>query len=138
MSKNDPIVIVSAVRSPLGRFLGAIAGLSAPALGGEIIRSAMSRVGLSGDSVDEVLTGCVLPAGQGQAPARQAARYRTPGSDRSGDSKQSLWLRNEIRHACTRSYRCRIGADSYSRGYGKHVERSVPSLQGEDGLSHGA
>ncbi|MFG1465545.1 acetyl-CoA C-acyltransferase [Xanthobacter sp. DSM 24535] len=70
----DPIVIVSAVRSPLGRFLGALAPVQAPQLGAHVIRSALARSGLTADRIDEVLMGCVLPAGQGQAPARQAAR----------------------------------------------------------------
>nr|WP_114185218.1 acetyl-CoA C-acyltransferase [Microvirga aerophila] len=74
MSSPDPVVIVSAVRSPLGRFQGSLSGLSAPALGSHVIRAALDRAGLAGERVDEILMGCVLPAGQGQAPARQAAR----------------------------------------------------------------
>ncbi|MFG1429107.1 acetyl-CoA C-acyltransferase [Roseixanthobacter glucoisosaccharinicivorans] len=71
---SDPIVIVSAVRTPLGRFLGALAHAQAPQLGAHVISAALERSGLSADRIDEVLMGCVLPAGQGQAPARQAAR----------------------------------------------------------------
>jgi acetyl-CoA C-acetyltransferase len=74
MTSADPIVIVSAVRTPLGRFLGELAGLSAPALGSHVIRAALDRARLAPERVDEALMGCVLPAGQGQAPARQAAR----------------------------------------------------------------
>jgi acetyl-CoA C-acetyltransferase len=74
MPNADPIVIVAAVRTPLGRFLGELSGLSAPALGAHVIRTALDRVGLAPERVDEALMGCVLPAGQGQAPARQAAR----------------------------------------------------------------
>ncbi|BBK33749.1 acetyl-CoA C-acetyltransferase [Stella humosa] len=74
MPSLDPVVIVSAVRTPLGRFLGDLAPLAAPALGAHVIRAALERATLPGDAVDEVLMGCVLPAGQGQAPARQAAR----------------------------------------------------------------
>ena len=73
-STSDPIVIVSAVRTPLGRFLGDLAPAQASALGAHVIRSALERAHLSPDRPDEVLMGCVLPAGQGQAPARQAAR----------------------------------------------------------------
>lgn len=73
-SASDPIVIVSAVRSPLGRFLGDLAPLQAAQLGAHVIRSALERVNLDADKVEEVFMGCVLPAGQGQAPARQAAR----------------------------------------------------------------
>ncbi|WP_262269933.1 acetyl-CoA C-acyltransferase [Microvirga yunnanensis] len=74
MSSHDPVVIVSAVRSPLGRFQGSLSGLSAPNLGSHVIRATLDRAGLAPERVDEVLMGCVLPAGQGQAPARQAAR----------------------------------------------------------------
>src|SRR5262245_35535380 len=72
MTPHDPIVIVSAVRTPLGRFLGDLSPVTAPSLGAHVIRAALERGGLAPDSVDEVLMGCVLPAGQGQAPARQA------------------------------------------------------------------
>jgi acetyl-CoA C-acetyltransferase len=74
MSQADPVVIVSAARTPLGRFLGDLAPVSAPSLGSTAIRAALDRAGLAPEKVDEVLMGCVLPAGQGQAPARQAAR----------------------------------------------------------------
>jgi acetyl-CoA C-acetyltransferase len=74
MSASDPVVLVSAARSPIGRFQGELAGLSAPALGSHVIRAALDRAGLDLDRVDEILMGCVLSAGQGQAPARQAAR----------------------------------------------------------------
>ncbi|WP_369987242.1 acetyl-CoA C-acyltransferase [Pseudomonas xanthosomatis] len=70
---NDPIVIVSAVRTPMGGLQGDLKSLSAPQLGSAAIRAAVERAGLDAASVDEVLFGCVLPAGQGQAPARQAA-----------------------------------------------------------------
>ena len=64
------VVIVAAARTPMGGFQGALSDLPATELGGAAIRAAMNRAGVS--SVDEVLMGCVLPAGQGQAPARQA------------------------------------------------------------------
>jgi acetyl-CoA C-acetyltransferase len=71
---SDAVVISSAMRTPLGRFQGELSLLPAYALGAAAIRSAVERAGVSPDTVDEVLMGCVLPAGQGQAPARQAAR----------------------------------------------------------------
>ncbi|CAM3943352.1 acetyl-CoA C-acyltransferase [Bordetella muralis] len=71
---SDPIVIVAATRTPLGRFLGDLAPASAAQLGAHVIRAALERSGLPANRVEEVLMGCVLPAGQGQAPARQAAR----------------------------------------------------------------
>ena len=70
---QDPIVIVSAVRTPMGGFQGDLKGLSAPQLGSEAIRAAVQRAGIAPQAVEEVLFGCVLSAGLGQAPARQAA-----------------------------------------------------------------
>ncbi len=70
---NDPIVIVSAARTPMGGFQGDLAGVTAPELGAVAIRAAVERAGLAPDQVEEVIMGCVLPAGLGQAPARQAA-----------------------------------------------------------------
>jgi acetyl-CoA C-acetyltransferase len=74
MSASDPVVIVAAARTPLGRFQGDLAGVTAPTLGAHVIRAALERAGLSPERVDEVFMGCVLPAGHGQAPARQAMR----------------------------------------------------------------
>jgi acetyl-CoA C-acetyltransferase len=70
---EDPIVIVGTARTAIGGFQGAFAPLTAPQLGSAAITAAVSRAGLKADDVSEVLMGCVLPAGQGQAPARQAA-----------------------------------------------------------------
>jgi acetyl-CoA C-acetyltransferase len=69
---SDPIVIVSAARTPIGGMLGDLASVPAWQLGAVAIKAAVERAGLAGDSVDEVLMGCCLIAGQGQAPARQA------------------------------------------------------------------
>jgi acetyl-CoA C-acetyltransferase len=73
MQVSDPVVIASATRTPLGRFQGVLSQVPGHALGGAAIRAALSRAGVEPQLVDEVLMGCVLPAGQGQAPARQAA-----------------------------------------------------------------
>lgn len=73
MTMNDPVVIVSAMRTPMGGFQGDFAALSAPELGSVAIRGAVERAGISPNDVQEVIMGCVLPAGVGQAPARQAA-----------------------------------------------------------------
>jgi acetyl-CoA C-acetyltransferase len=70
---NDPIVIVSAVRTPMGGLQGDLKSLTAPQLGSAAIRGAVERAGIDAASVEQVLFGCVLPAGQGEAPARQAA-----------------------------------------------------------------
>ena len=70
---NDPIVIVGLARTPMGGFQGELGALSAPQLGAAAIKAAVERAGLAPVDVEEVIMGCVLPAGQGQAPARQAA-----------------------------------------------------------------
>ena len=70
---SDPIVIAAAVRTPMGGFQGALAGVTAPQLGAQAIAGALARAGIPGEAVDEALMGNVLPAGLGQAPARQAA-----------------------------------------------------------------
>ncbi|HUF85912.1 MAG TPA: acetyl-CoA C-acyltransferase [Thermohalobaculum sp.] len=70
---SDPIVIVGAARTPMGGFQGELAGASASDLGGTAIRAALERAGIAPDQISEVLMGNVLMAGQGQAPARQAA-----------------------------------------------------------------
>jgi len=67
------VVIVSAVRTPVGKFQGALSELSAVELGALVVREAVRRAGVSAESVDECVMGCVLPAGLGQNPARQAA-----------------------------------------------------------------
>ena len=69
----DPIVIVSAARTPMGGFQGELKGFAAPELGAAAIRAAVERAKLGPEDVQEVIMGCVLPAGQGQAPARQAS-----------------------------------------------------------------
>ncbi|TAH45067.1 MAG: acetyl-CoA C-acyltransferase [Betaproteobacteria bacterium] len=70
---SDPVVIVSVARTPLGGFQGDLSSLTTPQLGAIAIRSAVERARLTPDQVQEVIMGCVLPAGLGQAPARQAA-----------------------------------------------------------------
>ncbi|GJD87080.1 MULTISPECIES: acetyl-CoA C-acyltransferase [Methylobacterium] len=70
---RDPVVIVGAARTPIGALQGDFADLAAPDLGAAAIRAAVERSGVAPEAVEEVIFGCVLPAGQGQAPARQAA-----------------------------------------------------------------
>src|SRR5437867_4420196 len=65
--------IVSAARTPVGRFMGALSAPTAPQLGAVAVREAVRRAGIAADDVDEVFMGCVLQAGLGQNPARQAA-----------------------------------------------------------------
>jgi acetyl-CoA C-acetyltransferase len=73
MPEHDPIVIVGSARTPMGGFQGDFRDVKAPELGAAAIKAAVDRAGLTGEDIEEVIFGCVLPAGQGQAPARQAA-----------------------------------------------------------------
>lgn len=73
MSQENPIIIASAVRTPIGNLQGSLKDLSATDLGAAVIKAAAQRAKLNSDVVDTVIMGCVLPAGLGQAPARQAA-----------------------------------------------------------------
>lgn len=72
---NNKVVIVSAVRTPIGSFMGALSSIPAPKLGAAAIKGVLEKINLDPDQVDEVLMGNVIQAGEGQAPAKQAARY---------------------------------------------------------------
>ena len=71
--QDDPVVIVGLARTPMGAFQGELKGFAAPQLGAAAIRAAVERAKIKPEDVQEAIMGCVLPAGQGQAPARQAA-----------------------------------------------------------------
>jgi acetyl-CoA C-acetyltransferase len=73
MSVSDPIVIASYARTPMGAFQGGLSSVKATALGSVAVKAALERAGLRGEQIDQIIMGCVLPAGLGQAPARQAA-----------------------------------------------------------------
>ncbi len=70
---SDPVVILSARRTPVGAFLGALSGLTGPQLGAAALKAALEDTKIPVGEIDEVIMGCVLSAGLGQAPARQAA-----------------------------------------------------------------
>ena len=70
---TDPVVIASYARTPMGGFQGALGSIAATSLGATAVRAAIERAGVAGEDVDQIVMGCVLPAGLGQAPARQAA-----------------------------------------------------------------
>jgi len=72
---TDPIVILSYARTPMGGFQGALSGVAAPILGATAVGAAIARAGVPGAAVERIYMGCVLPAGLGQAPARQAALH---------------------------------------------------------------
>lgn len=75
MAFGREVVIVSAVRTPIGSFGGSLAGIPAPKLGAIAIQAAVERAGIDKNTIDEVIMGCVLQGGMGQAPARQAMRF---------------------------------------------------------------
>ena len=72
-SSANPVVITGFARTPMGGFQGALAGVSATALGAVAVRAAVERSGVDAGKIEAIFMGCVLPAGLGQAPARQAA-----------------------------------------------------------------
>src|SRR5260370_38261887 len=73
MTTIKEAVIISAVRTPVGKFLGALKSVKATELGALVVREAVKRAGVQPEAVDEVIMGCVIQAGLGQNPARQAA-----------------------------------------------------------------
>ncbi|MEY4870089.1 MAG: hypothetical protein RIS11_1283, partial [Pseudomonadota bacterium] len=73
MTNTDPVVILSYARTPMGGMQGALADVAATDLGATAVKAAVERAGVSGDDIERIYMGCVLPAGLGQAPARQAA-----------------------------------------------------------------
>ena len=73
MSATDPVVILSFARTPMGAMQGALSDVAATDLGATAVRAAVERAGVSGDAIERIYMGCVLPAGLGQAPSRQAA-----------------------------------------------------------------
>ena len=85
---------------PSGSSRGTLAGIPTPRLGSVAIKAAVGRAGIEPAATDEVLMGCVVPAGLGQAPARQASIFAgMPDARRRDDSQQGMWLRPEDRHA---------------------------------------
>ena len=73
MTATDPVVFLSYARTPMGGMQGVLSDASATDLGATAVKAAVERAGVAGDDVERIYMGCVLPAGLGQAPARQAA-----------------------------------------------------------------
>jgi len=125
MSQNhsvDPVVIVGSARTPMGSFQGDLSPLSAPELGSLSIKAALDRAGVSGDDIEEVIMGCVLPAGLGQAPARQAAigggipqkSGCTTVNKMCGSGMKAVMLANDLLHAGSASTMVAGGLESMS------------------------
>ena len=135
---NDPIVIVGAARTPMGGFQGDFASLSASDLGAVAIKAAVERAGIAPDDVQEVIMGNVLPAGQGQAPARQAslkaglplAAGCTTVNKMCGSAMKATMLAHD---ADRRRHRRHHGR----RRHGEHDQRAVPAAEGARRLPDG-
>ena len=119
---SNDIAIVSAARTPMGGFLGELAGASAPHLGAAAIRAAVERAGIAADQVDEVIMGNVLAAGQGQAPARQASMGAglpvavgcTTVNKMCGSGMKAAMLAHDLLRAGTNSIMIAGGMESMS------------------------
>ncbi len=122
----DPIVILSYARTPMGSFQGSLAGASATELGATAVGGAVERAGLSGEAIERIYMGCVLPAGLGQAPARQAALKAglpdhieaTTVNKMCGSGMQAAMMASDALAAGS--------ADLYRRGrHGEHDQRAL-------------
>ena len=137
---QDPIVIVSAARTPMGGFQGDFNALTAAQLGAVAIKAAVERAGIAADSVEEVIFGCVLPAGQGQAPARQAALGGglplsagcTTVNKMCGSGMKATMLANDLLLAGTNEVMIAGGMESMS-----NAPYLLPKARGGYRLGHG-
>ncbi|TQV87553.1 acetyl-CoA C-acyltransferase [Aliikangiella coralliicola] len=122
MSQQDPIVIVGMARTPMGGFMGDLSAVKATELGSTAIKAAVERAGVSGEDIEEVIMGCVLPAALGQAPARQAALGAdlplstgcTTINKVCGSGMKSVMLANDLLTAGTNSVMVAGGMESMS------------------------
>jgi acetyl-CoA C-acetyltransferase len=130
---SDPVVILSAARTPLGRFMGELSPLSAHKLGSHVIGAALERAKLAPERIDEVFMGNVLPAGQGQAPARQAARgAKLPDATGAttvnkvcGSGMKATMLAHDIIND-----QCGLGLDRTVGRHGEHEQCALSAGQG--------
>ena len=130
---SDPTIISSYARTPMGRFQGALSGFSAVELGSVAVKAAVERSGVDPQLIERIYLGCVLPAGLGQAPARQAA---LGAGGRSNDRQQDVWLRDASRDNGERG--AGIGRGRYCRcgRYGEHGQRPLCAAQASLGRTH--
>ncbi|NND48850.1 MAG: acetyl-CoA C-acyltransferase [Rhizobiales bacterium] len=140
MSASDPVVILGSARTPIGSFQGGFASLPAPKLGGAAVQAAVERSGLASEAIDEVLMGCVLPAGQGQAPARQAAvagglPFSTPATTVNkmcGSGMKTLMMAHEALHARPQAVIVAGGMESMT-----NAPHLLPGMRQGQRLGHG-
>ena len=138
MSSNE-VVIVSAKRTPIGAFQGALAPLSAVQLGGVAAKAAIQSAGIGPAELEEVILGCVLPAGLGQAPARQAAiAAGVPVSVARHHGQQDVRLGTQGRDARRGADPRRLRAGRARRRTRIDVQRPLPAAQGAHRLPHGS
>ncbi|TPQ43020.1 acetyl-CoA C-acyltransferase, partial [Cupriavidus pinatubonensis] len=139
-SNIDPIVILSAARTPMGGFQGELSPLTAPELGGAAIRAAVERANVNETSIQELLMGCVLPAGVGQAPARQAGIHGglslsvpcTTISKVCGSGMKAVMLAHDLLVAKTNDIMVAGGMESMS-----NAPYLLPKARGGYRLGHG-
>ncbi len=137
---NEAIVIVGMARTAMGGFQGVLAGQTASELGAVAIRAAVERAGIAPDAVEEVIMGCVLPAGQGQAPARQAAikgglplsAGATTINKMCGSGMKALMLANDLLKAGAAKVMVAGGMESMS-----NAPYVMPKARGGLRLGHG-
>ncbi|MDK2125807.1 acetyl-CoA C-acetyltransferase [Parachitinimonas caeni] len=137
---NDTIVIVSAARTPMGGLMGDFSSLTASQLGASAIRAAVERAGIAATDVEEVIMGNVLPAGQGQAPARQAALGAglplsancTTINKMCGSGMKAIMLANDLLKAGSNSVMIAGGMESMS-----NAPYLLPKARGGFRLGHG-
>jgi len=137
---NDPVVIVAAARTPLGGFMGDFASLTCAQLGSVAIKAAVARAGLKPEQIDEVIMGCVLPAGQGQAPARQAslggglplAAGCTTVNKMCGSGMRAVMFANDMLLAGSNSIMLAGGMESMS-----NAPYLLPKARGGYRMGHG-
>ena len=132
------VVIVSAVRTPVGKFQGALSEMSAVQLGAVVVREAARRAGIDAASVDECLMGCVLPAGLGQNPARQAALQGGLADTVAAMTINMVcgWGLKAVALAA-QSVDDGCGGDCCGGWDGVDDERAVSSAAGTEGISDG-
>ena len=103
---SDPVVIVALARTPMGSFNGELRKSSAAELGAIAIRAAVERSKVTSNKIEEVIMGCVLPAGQGQAPARQAFLCGDAGPRAAGGPRQRRHARSREPYRAVREGTC--------------------------------
>ncbi|GHD74819.1 acetyl-CoA C-acyltransferase [Vogesella fluminis] len=140
MMQNDAIVIVGMARTAMGGFQGSLSGQSVSELGAVAIRAAVERAGVAPEAVEEVIMGCVLPAGQGQAPARQAAikgglplaAGATTINKMCGSGMKALMLAHDLLKAGSNTVMVAGGMESMS-----NAPYIIPKARGGLRLGHG-